>query len=257
MKYLIESVGGLWLVTTHAFERRDLMHTIILALVALVVAYLAALGITVAIPHGEVWQWTTGLWVVFQFVFIAPFLLWREQTRKVEQHEEAARPKLSLSDPFCVVEPKGATGIDAKCREWRLRVKNESTTIISNCYVKQISLVNKDGHESDIVGIHFKLNTDQPKIIPSYEHRQSFDLPPGGHEVICIAGTNANVPQWIIFLYAVHGVGGEGIRNAISPAVFPHTLTIEVCADNISKPIEQKYLLSVDDDGICNMEKTT
>lgn len=252
---LTEYACGLSRQSLHAFERGELMRTFILALIALGAAYLAALGLNPRTPRvGDLWEWIVGLWVIFLFVFVAPFRLWLAEKEKVDAFEDTARPKLSLSDPICVVDPKGSIGGSVKSREWRLRVKNESTALIKNCYIKQKGLINKDGHESDIVGIHFKLNTDQPAIIQSYEHRQSFDLPPGGNEVVCIAGTNTNVPQMIIMLYAVHGVGGQGIRNAIPPALFPHTLTIEVCADNISKPIEKKYFLSVDSDGIFTME---
>lgn len=251
-------VLDLWRVSQRAFERRELMSTIITSLVALIVAYLTALQIKIAVPHGELWEWVVGLWIIFQFIFIAPFRLYQEQRRKLDEYDEEARPKVSVSAPIETVEPKGATGKDVASGEFRLRVNNCSTTLIKNCYVKQASLLNKNGHESDILGIHFKLNTDQPVIIQSYEHQQSFDLPPYGHEIVSICGTNRtidNSQQTVIMLYAIQGVGGQGIRNAIPRSFFPHTLTVQVCADNLARPVEIKYRLFFKDDGAFKMEK--
>jgi hypothetical protein len=231
----------------------------VMALVALVVAYLTALQIKVAVPSEELWHWTVGLWIVFLFFFIAPFRAWSEEREKVESFEEAARPKLEISDPFEVCEPKGAPPRDMQSNEWRLRIQNTSATLVKNCYVRQKQLVNNVGHASDVEGVRFKLNTDQPLIIQSYEHKQSFDLPPGASEVVSICGVNlnSNIPENVIMLYAIQGVGGQGIRNSIPPRFFPHTLVIEVCAENIAKPEEITYSLFFADRGHLIMSKGT
>ncbi len=77
------------------------MRTIILALIALAFAFLAALGINLKLTKsGEMWEWTIGLWVIFLFVFISPFRLWLAEKEKIEEFEEAARPKIRLEfDP--------------------------------------------------------------------------------------------------------------------------------------------------------------
>lgn len=230
----------------------------VLAMVSLVIAYLAAVGTHSQIPHiGEIWQWAVGLWIVFLFFVIAPFRLWSETTEKLEAYEEAERPKLSVSDPIELVEPKGAAGKNVTAREWRLRISNNSTSVMKNCFVKKTSLVNVHGHESDSIGIRFKLNTDQPHFIQSYEHKQSFDLSPGSDELVCICGTNVNVDkdhQTVIMLYAIQGVGGQGIRNAIPKHFFPHILRIQICADNLVHPIEKKYRLFFDSENAFKME---
>ena len=250
-------LAGLGARSLHAFERAELMRTVVLALVALAIAYLGALGVHATFPGlGEMWEWVLGLWVVLLFIVIAPYHLWLDVQTKLEVHEEAARPKIVVSDPILTIEPKGAAEGDEVGREYRLRISNHSTALIENCYVKQASLVNKNGHESDVLGIHFKINTDQPHIIQSYEHRQSFDLPPGGHEIVSICGTTKSLPGVnVIMLYAIHGVGGQGIRNAIPRNFFPHILTAQVCADNLVHPVEIKYRLFFDDAGVFRMER--
>ena len=254
MKYLIEYVGGLWRATRHAFERRDLMHTIILSLVALAVAYLSALGIAVATPHGEVWQWTTGLWIVFQFVFIAPFLLWVEQTKKVEKYEADAIPKLTVSEPIETVEPKGTIG--KAFRTWRLKITNISSVTVKGCYAKKKSFINKDGHQSDIIGIRFKWGGDHPARLFDFSYTQSFDIPPGAHEYVDIAcmDETADKSPTVYMLYAISGGGCASIRNAISTVVFPHKLILEVCAENLNVPIEAIYKLYINDTGLFRMD---
>jgi len=88
-------------------------------------------------------------------------------------------------------------------------------------------------------------------IIQSHVHKEFFDIPPGGHEIICIAGTNVTVPGMVVMLYAIQGAAGEGIRNAIPFLLFPHSIVLEIGADNIHKPLEHEYLLTMDEgDGL-------
>lgn len=259
MKRLAQYFAGLGRITAHRVDRGERMRTILLAVAALVVAYLAALQIKVALPHrGDTWAWTAGLWIVFQFIFIAPYLLWMEAQKKVEHFEEEARPKLFVSDPIAIVEPKGSAGEDVHSREYRLRITNKSTSVVRGCYVKMASLVNANGHESDVLNIRFKRSIDQPLVIQGFDHPQSFDLPPQSDEIVSICGTNKNVDpsaQLVIMLYAIHGAGGAGIRNAIPRQLFPHILALEIGAENLVHPVRRRYRLSFDSEGIFRMEK--
>jgi len=185
--------------------------------------------------------------IVFLICLIIIFLI------KLYKLESQFEPKLIISDPIESIEPKGSKSKAE--REWLLKITNNSSAVITNCYVKQKNLVNRNGQESDANGMRFKLNTDRPTNIQSYEHKQSFNIPPRGEEIVSIAGLhetddNANV----IMLYAPHGKAGEGIRNAIPKKFFPHTLTIQVCADNVLIPEERIYKIHIKD-GFLKMDK--
>lgn len=249
-------MGAIMSISLKFWEHGDIMGNVANALTVLAVATFTILGlvpdINPDIKHKL--EVISGLWFVVLIVFVAPYRLWVLQKEKVKAFEEAARPKLTVSDPFDTVEPKGATG--KAIREWRLKVTNESTSVIKNCYLKMKSFVNVSGHESDSIGIHFKLSTDQPLVIQSYEHRQTFDIPPGGHEIISIIGLNENQNMaMVIMLYAMHGAGGGAIRNGIPRNLFPHILVIQVCAENIVNPIEVTYKLHINHDGVLRMDR--
>ena len=105
MKHLIQYFKGLGRITVHRIDKGERMRAILLAIAALVGAYLAALQIKVAPPDkAETWAWTAGFWIIFQFVFIAPYLLWLEAKKKIENYEEEMRPKLAVSEP---IRPSG------------------------------------------------------------------------------------------------------------------------------------------------------
>ena len=84
MNRLIKYFSELGRVSMHAFEMRELIGTILHALLTLAVAYLGALQIKVAIPSSELWQWTAGLWFVLFFAFVAPYRLWAETSAKLD-----------------------------------------------------------------------------------------------------------------------------------------------------------------------------
>jgi hypothetical protein len=168
---LIKYCAGLWAQAHRAFERHEVMRTLVLALVSLGIAYLTALGIHAQLPNiGDVWHWAAGLWVVLLFIFIAPFRLWSDAQDKLEVYEETAKPKLEISDPIESVEPKGTVG--KAFRTWRLKITNISTVMVKGCYAKKKSFINKNGHQSDIIGIRFKMSTDHPKNLQTYIYIQ-------------------------------------------------------------------------------------
>ena len=233
------------------------MRTLILGLVAFGFAYLTALGVRLEVPHtAELWEWTVGLWVIFLFIFIAPFRLWLSEIQKVEAFEEAARPKLEISPPIESIEPKGQKG--KAFRTWRLKITNASTVVVKNCYAKKKSFINNRGQQSDIIGMRFKWGGDYPKFLQAnpYEYKQSFDISPRGHEYVdiaCMSETEDNAS--VVMLYAIPGAGASEVRNCISPVVFPHRLIVEVCADNLIVPLEITYDLSVTQEELLRMDK--
>ena len=88
-------VRGLLRRTLHAFERGEAIRTLILAVAALVIAYLVAvLGVSAHSPH--IVEWTFGLWAVLLFLIVAPYQLWQEERIKVEVLEAERQPKLAL-----------------------------------------------------------------------------------------------------------------------------------------------------------------
>jgi hypothetical protein len=171
---------------------------------------------------------------------------------KVEALEEAAKPRLRISAPIAVVEPKGQTG--KAFRTYRLRIENISTSVVRSCYAKQTSFININGHESDSIGMHFKKSTEQPYELINYSHQQSFDIPPLGHEIIDIVSIDETTPNNnVIMLYATQGHGSAHVRNSIPQRFFPHDLTIQFCGDNIT-PVEEKYKLHINREEILEMD---
>jgi hypothetical protein len=131
---LAQYLVGLVKQSSHAFERGELMRTIILALIAFAFAFLAALGVNLKLPNnGEMWEWTIGLWVIFLFVFIAPFRLWLTEKERVELLENAALPKLRIE-----FDPKSAgcvhkTLLGGTTNALFIRVLPRCETSVTNC----------------------------------------------------------------------------------------------------------------------------
>ena len=256
MKRVAKYVYEILKMSVDVWERSEIAGTLIAAVGALVVALLGAWGISIklAFDAGHYWQWALGLWFVVLFVFVTPFRLWHAEKTKLEAFEEAARPKVEISDPIEITDPKGAHG--KAFRTWRLKLTNVSMVVVKNCYAKQKSFINKRGDESANVGIRFKMSTDQPKYLASYEYRQSFDLAPGAHEYVDIACMNeidGAIPM-VFMLYAIPGAGEGVVKNAIPQEFFPHRLIVEVCAEDIVKPIERNYVLHISNAGLLKMD---
>lgn len=184
--------------------------------------------------------------LIFLLLFVySPYRVWVEQRDKVERFERDAVPKVVVTH-YEHTEPKGAQGI--AFRTWRVRIKNISTTPVRNCTVTKKSLINKLSHQSSILGISFKLTTDQPRRLQQFPYQQSFDLRPGTERDVDIAAKDEwdTVDPRVFMLYAIPGGSDAQIANSIADRAFPHTLIIEISADNIMKPEQRTYELSID-----------
>lgn len=204
----------------------------------------------------HIWECILGGWFVFLIFVVSPYRLWVEDRKIISGFEEAGRPKIIVSDPLQITEPKGVP-LDrvANHRTWQLRITNNSASPIKNCYVKMKSLRNGQGYESANNGMRFKLSTDRPALMTHFNYRQTFDLPPGGHEdVEIIALSEAQGAHPLAhMLYAIPGGGANSVNFQIPQAAFPHDLSVQVCADEIM-PMEISYTLKISN-RILYMEK--
>lgn len=243
-------------MSVDVWGRARIAGTLITALAtfALVLISVGGIKLTINPQLGEFWQWTLGLWFLILLFIVTPFWVWRAERIKVETYEDAARPKVLVSDPIEIVDPKGAEG--KAFRTWRIKITNVSTAVVKNCYATKKSLINNKGQESDSLGLRFKFSTDNPKELQNYNYKQACDLNPGGHEYVDIACMNErDGPRPKVFmLYAIPGGGSGFARNAISQEVFPHRLVVEVSAENCAKPVVVTYDLSVRD-GLLRMKR--
>jgi len=197
------------------------------------------------------WEW----YVIAILLFLLIFGL-ESAYIKFKNVNDKFIPKVKVSDPFPDIDPKGAKG--KASREWRLKIINDSAETIRNCFVTQKSLINKNGHDSGSNSSRFKLSRESPTIIPSFEHTQSFDITPGGNEIISIAGLHETDDNaGVIMLYAPRGKAGEQTKNYIPKEFFPHELTIQICAENLHIPEEVTYNLYINDSGMLIMDKKT
>jgi hypothetical protein len=188
----------------------------------------------------------TLLAVLFFAYFLArtPYLLWLEERRKVVQFEDLIKPKLEIFGPFEHIEPKGET--DRGFRTWRLRIHNHSMSQVKGCSVKKKSLINRLGHQSGILGIRFKRTIEQPMQLQAYPYSQSFNLNPDSDEYVdIVAMDERDANQRVFMMYAMHGDGAGAIPNAIAASMFPHTLVVEISAENVVEPLERTYEIEV------------
>jgi len=199
-----------------------------------------------------------GLLIIYWLVnfLAAPYKIFIEQKSKLNEYEEAMVPKLEISEPVDVVEPKSATG--KAFRTWRIIVTNNSATTIKRCCVKKKGLINKSGYLSEIPGLTFKLTTDQPKLLSDYEYQKEFDLLPKNSESIDIAcldenDTSTNARVWM--LYAIPNANKSAVRAGLPLNEFPHILTIEISAENVFEPMGISYKLDINDSGLLRMDR--
>lgn len=167
---LFKYVFALFRISKHAFERGELMRSLVVAIFALIAAYLAAIGIHAKLPNiFEVWEWVVGLWVIFIFVLVAPFILWTEDQEKIKELSKELAPGIELSykqespwlcklgssnipDPF-----KADYILDSPSWWYRVQIKNLSTSNIARqCQVFisdiEYSKEGLDYEESDFGG---------------------------------------------------------------------------------------------------------
>ena len=174
-----------------------------------------------------------------------PYRMWKKDHTRLEEFEEAEKPKLDF-DLIQTTNPKGASGLAD--RSFVLKITNDSSTQIIGCHVVQKSLINANGHKSDSDGQRFKLRCEQPLIIPSHIHQQSFDLAPREPEYVSIAGIDeTSQDSNVIMLYAARGAASEQIKNSIPRELFPHQLVLQICAENIPNPQELTYQMDFED----------
>jgi hypothetical protein len=231
-------------------------HSITIATFGLALISVTGIKLTINPQLGYFWQWTLGLWFLVLFVIVTPFRVWLAEKITVEAYEDAARPKISISDPIEIVNPKGAEG--KAFRTWRLTITNVSTAVVKNCYAKKKSFINSRGQESDSLGLRFKFSTDNPRELQNYNYRQACDLNPNDREYVdiaCMDERDGPTPN-VFMLYAIPGGGSGFAKNAISQEVFPHRLVVEVSAENCVRPVEVTYDLYIKD-GLLRMERVS
>lgn len=226
------------------FERAEAWEVVVTSVIGLLLMVLTVVGYLGRDRIGEAPAWVSGIAFILLFFFVAPFKAWLSATRKIEEFEEAAKPKVVLGDPEEEFSPGG------KYRKWHLRVINTSTVPIKNCFVKMESMINKDGKESVHRDNRFKWGTDNPIMNygAGFEYTQQKDLAPSSGEFIDIAEmdeTQAPADALVTILYALKKESFA--YSYIKPVVFPHTLKIQVCADNLTSPVSATYVLSVED----------
>jgi hypothetical protein len=248
-------VRGVLKAGVNVWERGETLTTIMAAAAAGGLAGLGTIGLGFVLPDLHNWPvLLAAFWIVLLFAVIAPYRLWAAERVTVEAFLEAAKPKIEIFTPHCVTDPKSAPG--RAFRTWRIQIANTSTSPVRNCYAKKISFINAEGQQSDSLGMRFKLNTDQPKLIQEFEYKQSFDLAPGGHEFVDIAclDERQGAAALVFMLYAIPGGGATAVRNGIAQEAFPHALIVQVCADDLAHPIECKYRLAIDSLGRLRMD---
>jgi hypothetical protein len=141
---------GLWRQSLHAFERGELTRTLVLALIAFGVSYLTALGVRLEAPHiGDLWEWTFGLWVIFLFVFIAPFRLWLAEKTRADELEETLKPKLRLEFDPCSRGCVHTTTLGGLTKALFVRVLPQCETSMTNCvgYLRGVFKLSNDKWE--------------------------------------------------------------------------------------------------------------
>ncbi len=99
--------------------------------------------------------------------------------------------------------------------------------------------------------MRFRLSTDKPLHINEFEYQQQFDLHPKSD---CLADIiemqEMDKPTYVFMCYALPGTIGQRVENwGIPIERFPHQLTIEVSAENVTSPLVASYELRVDDRG--------
>ena len=197
-----------------------------------------------ATEASSITRWLTGSLLITALLFTAYFI-WKKEHEKNEAYVERDRPKIEISTPIQLCDPKDAGG-KAKLRTWKLRIINISSMVIRNCYVKQKSLINVRKLPSRNDDMHFKVSTDKPLRLNDFDYQQSFDLNPNTDRLVDIAAMpELDDNPRIYMLYAIPGQRAE-VHNSIPPILFPHTLTLQVSGENLTNPVEATYILSID-----------
>lgn len=195
------------------------------------------------------------LWI--RNVMIAPALIDGIQSGKIKDLSKQLKPRISISGPFAWTEPKNCQNMHAY-RVYRVKVTNDSNTLIQNCSVKLINMVNVENRPTRNSGQAFKMASENSDDL-SHRYKQKFNISPGDSEDVEIAGfieegaleENDVKPSPIVMFYAQQG-NMDRTRNVVPIEMCPHELTIRAVAEN-TPPVEMRLKYWVDDAGFFRM----
>ena len=109
----------------YCWQRHEGVTVLVGAFLALVAAFLAVLGFQVQFDENAGLRWAAllGLWFVFLFIFVAPYLVWKRDRRTIDGLENERKAKLEVS-----VEIDEITGQRRMGTSGYLVVKNTSAS---------------------------------------------------------------------------------------------------------------------------------
>jgi hypothetical protein len=183
-------------------------------------------------------------------VFLAAFLAWREEYRKVINFTARLAPKVKVTTSSHL-EPKEAIN---GFRTVRVVVENVSESVLKGCRVREKMFINVFDHASGMQR-HFRLGEETYADMANHTYKQTFDLQGrGSTEITDIASLDETKDDSrVVMLYATTRTSHT--LNAIVRECFPHRLTISITSDDMLIAEERTYDLRITDSGILELNE--
>lgn len=237
-------------------ERGDLSMNVVQAIVVLLGSVVGAVGLPDVTNWGVPASTATGALGAYfvVVVFIAPYRLWKQDRKAIDDFEAERVPKIAISEPIELREPKGTPPSRRSAKTYRLRIKNNSTSRIIGCKAVKTSFVNRFGEQDDSLMVHFRVSTENA-LLSSHDFQQQFDIDANSEIFIDVAFCQeADVDSVnVIMLYAKRKTAEY--RDQIPSRFFPHILQISFSAENIIISIVKNYRLYITREGFFRMEE--
>ncbi len=246
--YLYEN----WQSAIGAFRRHEGMTTVAGVLLALALAVLSLVGLDIRFKDdaslyiGALF----GAWLLFLFISVTPYLLWRNQKKKIAILEEELIPKIEISDPQQYFMPWRPAQMGERVhRHFFITITNISSTTIKNCSVEEYAFTNVFGHTPPSQGRVFRLCSERAADPKEHPYTRKFDLRgKDDKKDVDICSMNEGLNDSLVHMYYAT-TKTEQQKDSIKRNVFPHILIIQVSADNISQPVRKSFKIYITDDG--------
>jgi len=232
-----------WLGPKRFFLLGPLWSVVVPGLVKLITLVLDPTGAEVTVP----------LWVYIA-LFAATFLVCNVffLMRRVQDLHTKLEPKLDVEKPSAYTMPKEPIGM-AELRTFRVRVKNESSVLLTNCRVKLEWMRNIQGVFSKEEGRYFKPRQDTAALQRAPK-KDCFNISPMDWTDIDLVAFAEENGGPLFMGYAVNQDIDPRVSVAIPRSSCPHVMRVQFSAEN-STPIFRNYEFDVNSEGYLVMEE--
>jgi hypothetical protein len=224
-------------------------------LIIYVTAFLIGLGVSFGILP-EVWtNWDPArpfgaalvIGLVVLLVFITPARLWVENQKVINRYEEAASPRVSISDPkeFFLPWFDHSMGQDV-VHHFYITITNDYAGRLTNCSVREESFVNVIGHEAPERGRYFRLRRERKADKEAHEFERTFDLRGKGssEDIEICSFDERSADSQVVMYYATKPSDRQ--KDWIGQAVFPHTLVVAVSTDEVPNQVCKTFKILIE-----------